>query len=461
MSTRLVSCTRRRFLANSTKAISAIAATNFLLRRARGANEPRRLSANDKMNIAFIGVAGRGGNNIGEITGAEDVNVVALCDVDESNLNSAAAKFPGAKRYRDFRKLLEAEESLDAVAISTPDHIHAPACMMAIKSGRHVYCEKPLTRTVKEARLVGGAAREAKVATQMGNQGMAFEGNRLINEWLADGCIGQVREVHVWSDRPTNGGKTPLYWPQGIERPTDTPPVPARLDWDLWLGPAPHRPYHPAYVPFKWRGWWDFGSGGLGDMGIHNLAPVFSALKLGAPTSVQASSTPVFPETVPAANVVHYEFPARGDMPPVKLHWYDGGIMPPRPDELEEDRELKRYDGIIFVGEKGKMLVDGWGGESPRLLPEARDREYQRPPKTLPRSVGHHKEWLLACRNGLPTRSDFGEFAGPLTEAVLLGMVCVRNGGDKLYWDSANLKVTNDDEANRFLHYEYRKGWEL
>ena len=460
MSTELSSITRRRFLATSTKAASAIAAANLLLRPGRAFSSPRRLSPNEKLNIAFIGVAGRGGENIGEITGAEDVNVVALCDVDETRLNSAGAKFPAAKRYRDYRKLLENEKSLDAVVVSTPDHNHAPATIMALKHGRHVYCEKPLTRTVKESRAVAIAAREAKVATQMGNQGMAFEGNRFINEWLADGAIGSVREVHVWSDRPTHRGRLPFWWPQGVERLTDTPPVPATLDWDLWLGPAPLRPYHPAYVPFKWRGWWDFGSGGLGDMGIHNLAPVFSALNLGAPTSVHARSTPVFPDTVPLANIVHFEFPARGEMPPVKLHWYDGGMLPPRPEELGEDRELNREDGVIFVGEKGKMLVEGWGGEHPRLIPESRNKEYRRPPKTLPRSVGHHKEWLLACRTGSPTRSSF-DFAGPLTEAVLLGMVCVRIGGDALHWDSANLKVTNDADANRFLHYQYRPGWEL
>jgi len=459
MSTKPSSITRRRFLATSTKAASAIAAANLFLRPARAPGAPRRLSPNEKLNIAFIGAAGRAADNIREITGAEDVNVVALCDVDENRLNSAGGKFPAAKRYRDYRKLLETEKSVDAVVVSTPDHNHAPASMMAIKLGRHVYCEKPLTRTVREARALTLAAREAKVSTQMGNQGMAFEGNRFINEWLADGAIGPVREVHVWSDRPTHRGKLPFWWPQGVERPSDTPPVPATLDWDLWLGPAPLRPYHPAYVPFKWRGWWDFGSGGLGDMGIHNLAPVFSALKLGAPTSVQASSTPLFPETVPLANVVHYEFPARGDLPPVKLHWYDGGIMPPRPEELEDGRELNREDGIIFVGEKGKMLVGGWGGESPRLIPESRNKDYKRPPKTLPRSVGHHKEWLLACRTGSPTRSNF-DFAGPLTEAVLLGVVCVRNGGDKLMWDSGKV-VTNDPDANRFLHYEYRKGWAL
>jgi predicted dehydrogenase len=454
------SITRRRFLADSSKAVSVLAVAPALIARADEPGDRRKLSANDKLNLAFVGVAGRGGDNLKEITDAEEVNLVALCDVDEGNLNRVGVKFPAAKRYRDYRKMLEAEKSLDGVVISIPDHNHAPAAMMALKLGRNVYCEKPLTRTVKEARAITLAAREAKVATQMGNQGMAFEGNRFIMEWLADGCIGPVREVHVWSDRPTNGGKPEFYWAQGIERPTDTPPVPATLDWDLWLGPAPQRPYHPAYVPFKWRGWWDFGSGGLGDMGIHNIAPVFAALKLGAPLSVSASSTPVFPETIPLANTVHFEFAARGDMPPVKLHWYDGGIMPPRPEELEDGQELKRWDGAILVGDKGKMLVNGWGGESPRLIPESRNVEYKRPPKTLPRSVGHHKEWLLACRTGSPTRSNF-DFAGPLTEAVLLGMVCVRNGGDKLVWDSANLKVTNDADANRFLHYEYRKGWEL
>src|SRR5436190_8704740 len=336
--------TRRQFLGNSTKAAAGFAAANLMLHANRAPGAPRRLAANDKLNIAFIGTAGRASSNIAEMTQPEDLNVIALCDVDEKNLNSTGQKFPNAKRYRDFRKLLETEKLLDAVVISTPDHFHASACVMALKLGRHVYCEKPLTRTVKEARAVTLAAREARVATQMGNQGMAFDGNRLIKEWLADGAIGPVREVHVWSDRPTNAGKTPLYWPQGIERPGDTPPVPASLDWDLWLGPAPVRPYHPIYVPFKWRGWWDFGSGGLGDMGIHNLAPVFSALKLGAPTSVCGSSTPVFPETVPSANVVHYDFPARGELPAVKLHWYDGGVMPPRPDELEDGRELNRED---------------------------------------------------------------------------------------------------------------------
>ncbi|MGE5611320.1 MAG: hypothetical protein ACM359_18875 [Bacillota bacterium] len=267
--------------------------------------------------------------------------------------------------------------------------------------------------------------------------------------------------MHVWSDRPTHLGTKELYWPQGVERPKQTPAVPSTLDWDLWLGPAPYRPYHPAYVPFAWRGWWDFGSGGLGDMGIHNLAPVFSALKLGAPTSVCASSTPVFEETLPVASCVHYDFPARGDMPAVKVHWYDGGILPARPEELEDGRELNKEDGILFVGDKGKILVEGWGGHTPRLIPETKMRDYKRPAKSLPRSIGHHREWIEACKGqNIVPRSNF-DFAGPMTEAVLLGTISVRVGGQKLNWDSENMKVTNVPEANRYVHYEYRKGWSL
>ena len=418
---------------------------------------PGQKPPSEKLNLAVIGAGGRGEEDIAEL---KTENIVALCDVDWGRAAKTFDRLPKAARYRDFRVMLEKEKGIDAVVVATPDHIHAVASMAAIRAGKHVYCEKPLTRTIQEARSLAKAAREARVATQMGNQGMAFEGNRLISEWLEDGAIGPVREAHVWSDRPTHRGKMPLWWPQGIDRPLETPAVPANLDWDLWLGPAPWRPYHPAYAPFRWRGWWDFGSGGLGDMGIHNLAPVFSALKLGALESVQASSTPVFKETVPLASVVHYQFPARGALPPLKLHWYDGGLLPPRPDELEDDRDLDAEDGIILVGDHGKMLVEGWGGEKPRLIPETRNKEYRRPPKTLPRSIGHHQEWIQACKTGSPTRSNF-EVAGPLTEAVLLGSLCVRLGGEKLRWDSDNMKVTNIKDANPYLHYKYRDGWSL
>ena len=446
---------RRRFIQTGAGMAAGLAAASH-----RAFSAPRNLGAKDIINLAFIGAGGRANANLGELTKLSDVRVAALCDVDANRLAACAKRFPVAKTYRDFRVMLDKEKDVDAVVVSTPDHIHAVAAMAAIRHGKHVYCEKPLTRTIHEARALAAAAREARVATQMGNQGMAFEGNRLINEWLWDGAIGPVREVHVWSDRPTHRSKLPLFWPQGIERPTDTPPVPESLDWDLWLGPAPQRPYHPAYVPFKWRGWWDFGSGGLGDMGIHNIAPVFSALKLAAPASVSASSTAVFPDTVPLACLIHYEFPARGEMPPVKLHWYDGGLLPERPDELADGVALNPEDGVLFVGDKGKLLVEGWGGESPRLIPEKRMQEYRRPSKTLPRSVGHYREWVDACKTGSATRSNF-DFAGPLTEAVLLGSVCVRNGGGKLCWDSANMKIANAPKASEFLHYTYRKGWTL
>ena len=443
--------TRRNFLAGT----AAITAFTVLPRHVLGGTG--YTSPNEKLNIAGIGIGGQGAADLAEV---KSENIVALCDVDTSYAAHTFRDYPQAKQYRDFRIMLEQEKSIDAVVIATPDHLHAATSMAAIKHGKHVYCEKPLTRTVFEARALAKAAREAKVATQMGNQGMAFEGNREIIEWLEDGAIGPVREAHVWSDRPTHRGKLPFWWPQGVERPKDTPAVPDTLDWDLWLGPAPWRPYHPLYVPFKWRGWWDFGTGGLGDMGIHNLAPVFAALKLGAPTSLHSSSTPVFPDTLPLASVVHYEFPARGDLPPVTVHWYDGGMLPPRPEELEDGRPLDAEDGIILVGNKGKMLVKGWGGERPRLIPEKRNQEYQRPPKTLPRSIGHHKEWLQACKTGSPTRSNF-DFAGPLTEAVLLGTISVRLGGEKLLWDSEKLRVTNLEEANELLHYKYREGWTL
>ena len=444
--------TRRSFLTGSA-AVSA----GFLIVPRHVLGGAGHVAPSEKLNIGVIGAGGRGAD---DIEGVQSENIVGLCDVDQQRAAETVRKFPRAKVFQDFRVMLEQQREIDAVLVATPDHTHAVASVAAIQAGKHVYCEKPLTRTVHEARVLAKAAARAKVATQMGNQGMAFEGNRLIKEWIWAGVIGPVREVHVWSDRPTHRGKMPLWWPQGVERPTDTPPVPPDLNWDLWLGPARWRPYHPAYVPFKWRGWWDFGSGGLGDMGIHNLAPVFSALKLGPPVSVHASSTPVFKESVPLAATVHYQFAARADMPAVKLHWYDGGLLPERPDELEDDRPLDAEDGIIFVGDRGKILVRGWGGESPRLIPEARHRQFMPPPKTLPRSIGHYEEWIQACKKGTPTESDFA-FAGPLTEAVLLGSIAIRLGGEELVWDSVPMKIPTAPDAEAFLHYQYRDGWAL
>jgi hypothetical protein len=295
----------------------------------------------------------------------------------------------------------------------------------------------------------------------MGNQGQASEETRRLCEMIRDGAVGPVREVHLWTDRPSRG-LNEEYWPQGVQRPTDTPSVPDTLDWDLWLGPAPYRPYHPAYAPFRWRGWWDFGTGALGDIGCHSLDGIFRALKLGAPTSVEAVSTRVNKETYPLASVVTYEFPARAEMPPAKLIWYDGGMRPPRPSELEDGVELGPT-GRLVVGDTGKIITRGMRHI---LIPEKRQREYGEPPRKLERSIGHYKEWAEACKGGKPGGSNF-DWAGPLTEAVLLGNVALRLQmreeltKKKLLWDPSSFRFTNSDTACQFLRREYREGWVL
>jgi len=417
---------------------------------------PRNAAPSEKLNIAGIGVGGQGG---GDIRAVSSENIVALCDVDWRHASGTFKRYPNARQYRDFRRMLDKEDkNIDAVVVATPDHVHAVASMAAIKRGKHVYCEKPLTHSVYEARKVAEAAREHKVATQMGNQGQASEETRLMCEAIWDGAIGQVHEVHVWTDRPMRGING-LYWPQGVGRPEDRPPVPETLDWDLWLGPAPYRPYHSAYVPFKWRGWWDFGTGALGDIGCHRIDPVFRALKLGHPTTVEACCTIVNDETYPVASRVTYEFPARPGFDPVTLHWYDGGMKPPRPKELKEGRSWGT-NGIFFVGDKGMMLEE-------RLIPESRQKEYGKPPQKLERSPGHHKEWILACKGDKPAGSNFPDHAGLLAQVVLLGNLALRPALKekitrvKLHWDGDAMKVTNLPEANQYLRREYRQGWTL
>jgi predicted dehydrogenase len=435
-------------------AAAAVAAFTVVPRHVLGG--PRRVPPSEKLNIAGIGVGGRGGS---VLQGVQSQNIVVLCDVDWRNAAGAFRRYPNAKKYRDFRRMLDKEaKNIDAVTVATPDHIHAVASMAAIKRGKHVYCEKPLTHSVYEARMMAQAAREHKVATQMGNQGQASEETRLMCEYVWDGALGPVREVHVWTDRPLRGLHD-VYWPQGVDRPKETPPVPETLDWDLWLGPAPERPYHPCYVPFNWRGWWDFGTGALGDIGCHSIDPAFRALKLGHPTSVEAACTLVNKETYPVASTVHYQFPARGDMPPVKLTWYDGGLRPPRPDEMDDDERFGT-GGILFVGDKGKMLGH-------RLIPESRGREYRKPPQMIPRSPGHFVEWIEACKGGKPAGSDFARHAGLLAQVVLLGNVALRPEmkekltRTKLLWDGEKMEFTNVPEANQFLRREYREGWTL
>jgi predicted dehydrogenase len=410
---------------------------------------PGNTPPSEKLNIAGIGVGGKGAGDIG---GVSSENIVALCDVDEKQAGETFEKYTKARKYQDFRVMLEKEEkNIDAVVVATPDHIHAPASMMAIRMGKHVFVEKPMTHSIYEARKLTEAARKYKVATQMGNQGHSGEGCRLICEWIWDGAIGPVREVHAWTNRP--------IWPQGMDRPEEVHEVPSTLNWDLWLGPAPERPFNKAYQPFKWRGWWDFGTGALGDMACHIIDPAVWALKLDNPTSVKAVSTNVNSETAPLASVIDYEFPARGDMPPVKMTWYDGDIRPTDPPELEQGRRMgSQNGGVLFVGDKGKLEC-GCYGKSPRIIPETKMKEYKKPEKTIPRVEGHHQDWIQACKGGTPACSNF-DVSGPLTEIVLLGNLAIRTGR-RIEWDGANIKCTNYPEANNFVRREYRKGWTL
>ncbi len=444
---------------------SAVAAGAFTIVPSYVLSSNGRKPPSETLNIAAIGVGGMGRENTKRCADAGE-NIVALCDVDDKFAAEVFAEYPKAKKYKDFRRMLEKEKGIDAVIIATPDHTHAVIAMTAIKMGKHVYCQKPLTRTVYEARKLTEAASEAKVVTQMGNQGHSGEGVRLICEWIWAGAIGPVREVHAWTNRPV--------WEQGMDRPKDTPPVPDGMDWDLWLGPAPYRPYHPAYHPFAWRAWVDFGSGALGDMACHVLDPAFWALKLKYPVSVEACLSMRMAgkewekvgvhETYPQASIVRYKFPAREGMPEVKVVWYDGGMMPPRPEELEPGRKMGDDNGgALFVGDKGKLMC-GCYGRNPRLIPENKMQEYKRPAKTLPRvengEGGHEKNWIDACKTGAPANSNF-DYSGPFTETVVMGNLALRNPYELLEWDGEKMQFTNSAAANEFVSSPYRQGWML
>ncbi len=402
----------------------------------------RGQSPNDRLNIAIIGTGGRGWDNLQAVSSE---NIVALCDVDLERLAPAAQLFPKARLYVDYRRLFDRARDIDAVVISTPDHSHALPTLIALQLGKHVYCEKPLVHSVWEARMVREAARRARVATQMGNQAHASDNLRQAVEIVRSGVIGAIREVHCWTDRP--------IWPQGIDRPTDTPPVPSTLFWDLWLGPAPARPYHPAYHPFAWRGWWDFGTGALGDMGCHIIDTAYWALELGLPVSVEAEGEPRHPESGPRWSIVRYEFPARKGMPPVRLIWYDGGRKPS--NELVEGKPLAP-NGTLFVGEQGVIYFPH--ADRCFLFPQAKFASFQPPAPSIPRApAGHHAEWIQACKTGSPTFSNF-EYATMLTEAVLLGNVAFRVG-QKISYDGRQGHVTSTPEAERYIRPPYRKGW--
>ena len=452
--------TRRQFLQTATLAASAF---TLVPRSALGAAGEKPPS--EKLNIAGIGVGGMGSHNLKQCA-AE--NIVALCDVDQAYAAKTFKEYPRAKVFRDYREMLDKQKDIDAVIVATPDHTHAIIALAAIRAGKHVYVQKPLTHSVQEARVLTEAAREHKVATQMGNQGHSNDGTRLVCEWVGSGAIGTVREVDAWTNRPV--------WPQGVEveRPKDTPPVPAGLDWGLWLGPAPYRPYHPAYVPGNWRAWWDFGTGSLGDLGCHILDAAFWALKLKYPSSVEGCistywhdlwrKTEPRNETYPRSTIVRYQFPARGDQPPVRLTWWDGGLIPPRPEGLEPDEPLGDSDGgLVFRGDKG-VLICGCYGRSPRVFPEERMAALPKTPQTIERirggMDGHEKDWVRACKGGKPASSNF-DYSGPLSEMVLMGNLAVRFPNQQLLWDGEQMQVKNHKDANAYVRRKYREGWVL
>jgi predicted dehydrogenase len=424
-----------------------------------------RAAPSDKLNIAGVGVGGMGAEYL---KGLSDENIVALCDVDSDKAAKTFNRYPSAKTYTDFRELLDKEKGIDAVVIGTPDHTHAAVAMAAIQLHKHVYCAKPMTRTIHEVRTVVRAAKEAKVATQMSVQSCASEEACATAEWVRAGAVGEVNEVHVWTDRPV--------WPQGLARPTDQPPIPSTFAWDLWLGPAPERPYHPVYHPFRWRGWVDFGTGALGDMGCHTFHVIFQALRLEHPVRVQASTSftmlpayagdadkdwmmskkAKFPETFPASSIVTWDFPARGKLPAVRLSWYDGGLRPPRPEGWPQEKEYPA-DGILFCGSDGVLFSKFTGG--PLIVSGAKKNHFEAPSPSLARTKGHYREFAEAAKGGPPANCNF-DFGGRLTEVALLGTIAQRTG-KVLEWDPAGARFANDEGANELIQPPLRVGWSI
>ncbi|MBN1421064.1 MAG: Gfo/Idh/MocA family oxidoreductase [Planctomycetes bacterium] len=427
--------TRRAFLRHS-----ALASGAFWLSRGR-------LSAgaapSEQLNLAAVGVGGRGEANL-SILHREGVRIVALCDVDEDRGGPAFKRYSWAKKYRDFRRMLdEMEKDIDAVVVSTPDHTHAPASVMAMKMGKHCYCEKPLAHCVYEARTMAEVAAKAKVVTQIGTQHHAEPKTHQAVEVVRSGAIGPIRECHVWIGGHRGGG----------ERPKDTPPVPAYLAWDLWIGPRPYRPYHPVYAPYGWRFWWDFGTGETGNNGVHIMDFAVWALRLGPPLTTEAEGPPVSPETSPTWMHVRHTFPARDDMPPVTVDFYHKEDGPP---VLREHGIPHKESGVLFMGEKG-ILFATYGDW--KLYPEKTFADFELPAPTIPKSIGHHREWLEACKAGGSVTCPF-DYGGALTETVLLGNVAYRTG-EKLRWDAKAMKAANCPAADPYIHEPYREGWTL
>lgn len=439
------------------------------------------IAPSDKLNIAGIGVGGKGASDLMEFAKSPFVNIVSLCDVDDRQAKDARKRYPKANYYRDFREMLDKEKNnIDACSISTPDHTHAVATIAAMQLGKHVYTQKPLTHNIYEARQLTEAAKRYKVITQMGNQGGSGDGVRKAQEMFQAGLIGDVVEAHAWTNRPV--------WPQGIPTPTGKFDVPAELDWDLWLGPASFIEYNPAYLPFNWRGWWAFGTGALGDMACHIMDPIFRILPIRYPDSAECSVATIWKEmwndtpnldACPPASIIHLNYPRTDGKGNLRVSWHDGGLLPERPQELLPEEAFGNWDGgVLIVGTKGKMLIDCYGA-NPRLLPTIRMKEFDHVP-TLPRvPEGHYLQWVNACRAGYgnATTSSPFEYAGPFTESILMGNLAIRSwmlknpklkgwedkylGRKKLLWDAANMKITNFDEANQFVKREYRSGWKI
>lgn len=456
---------RREFLRRSSLGAGLMVLPSQVAGRTASQRPP-----SERPHLALIGVGGRGIDALQRSLGSAEI--VALCDVDMATVEKEkldedhGAEFAaalrevekrGARWFSDYRVMFqEMADEIDAVVITTPDHMHYPIALSAINLGKHVYCEKPLTHTVEEARLLTEAAKRSGVVTAMGNQGHSHEGTRLVREWIQSGLIGAVREVHSWTDRP--------YWPQGCELPDHSkfiPVVPGGMDWELWLGIAEKRPYDPAYAPFDWRGWFDFGTGSLGDMGCHLMDSVYWALDLDYPKSIDVIATPVNRHSFPSSSVVTFQFEARGSLPPLKYSWYDGGLRPPRPALLKPEDVPDEDNGTFIVGERAVLFVDTYGS-SVRILPDTAFRELrpELPPKRLPRIRGHHRdEWINAIVEGRAASSDFS-YAGPFTEMVLLGNIALRRG-ERLEWDPAQRRFRNNNAANAFLSKEYPEGWIL
>ena len=427
--------TRRQF-------IQATAATGVGYWVAAGARAEDSKSPNDRIRMASVGIGGKGSSDSGDAGNSGDM--VAICDTDEKRLAGAAKRFPKAKPYTDFRKMLEEMEgSIDAVTVSTPDHTHAPAALMAMRQGKHCFCQKPLTHTIYEARLMAEVAREKKVATMMGNQGTAMSGLRKAAAIVQAGALGKVDEVHVWTNRPV--------WPQGGPQPAEEP-TPEHLKWDLWLGPAKERPYGKGYHPFAWRGWWDFGTGALGDMACHTMNMAYAALDLRDPISVEAQSSGHNKYSYPKWSIITFQFPANDKRGPVKMVWYDGGKLP--------DKELLNGNqpsgsGSIIIGEKGKLFSPNDYGAAYKLL-----GDIEEPKVEFEESPGHFAEWVRAIKTGKPAMSNFADYAGPLTEMCLLGNLAVW-AGEKVEWDAKNMKSTNVAGLEEIIKPVYRKGYVL